>query len=281
MKTLEHEGSGSKRKRRLRNDRMYRIYIFLFYTFIYIPIAVSIAFSFNDQEKNTNWAGFTTSWWGQLFSDADIWKVVINTLIIALVSTLLSTVLGTLGAVGMVRHNFKGKQLLNSAVYIPIVIPEIVLAVALLCIYMKISFPLGMWSIILGHTTLTLPFVVINVKSRLAGYDQSIEEAAMDLGANQSQTFFKITLPMIAPGMMSGAFLAFTLSLDDLAISNFVTGIKSTTLPLEIQSMLRSGISPEINALTTLIMMVVTAVYVLFKVILPKRMEDPAIKQDS
>ena len=162
---------------------------------------------------------------------------------------------------------------MNSAVYIPIVIPEIVLAVALLCIYIKIDFPLGLWSIILGHSTLTLPFVVINVKSRLAGYDKSLEEAAMDLGANQRQTFFKVTLPMILPGILSGSFLAFTLSLDDLAISNFVTGIKSTTLPLEIQSMLRSGISPEINALTTLIMLIVAGAYIIFKVILPKQLE--------
>lgn len=256
-----------------RHEKWYGLYIILFYTFIYIPIAVSIVFSFNDQKKNTSWHGFTLDWWQQLFADSDIWQVVLNTLIVALVSTAFATVIGTLGAVGMVRHEFKGKQLLNSAVYVPIVIPEIVLAVALLCIYIKIDFPLGLWSIILGHTTLTLPFVVINVKSRLAGYDKSLEEAAMDLGANQRQTFFKVTLPMILPGILSGSFLAFTLSLDDLAISNFVTGIKSTTLPLEIQSMLRSGISPEINALTTLIMLIVAGAYIVFKVILPKQLE--------
>lgn len=256
-----------------RHEKWYGLYIILFYTFIYIPIAVSIVFSFNDQKKNTSWQGFTLDWWQQLFADSDIWQVVLNTLIVALVSTAFATVIGTLGAVGMVRHEFKGKQLLNSAVYVPIVIPEIVLAVALLCIYIKIDFPLGLWSIILGHTTLTLPFVVINVKSRLAGYDKSLEEAAMDLGANQRQTFFKVTLPMILPGILSGSFLAFTLSLDDLAISNFVTGIKSTTLPLEIQSMLRSGISPEINALTTLIMLIVAGAYIIFKVVLPKQLE--------
>lgn len=273
MKKWECDVIGKKERKHRRNEKFYSLYIILFYTFIYIPIAVSVVFSFNDQKKNTNWIGFTTGYWAELFQDGDIWKVVLNTLIIALASTLFATIIGTLGAVGMVRHNFKGKQFLNSAVYIPIVIPEIVLAVALLCIYMKIGFPLGRWSIILGHTTLTLPFVVINVKARLAGYDKSIEEAAMDLGANSRQTFFKVTLPMIFPGMMSGAFLAFTLSLDDLAISNFVTGIKSTTLPLEIQSMLRSGISPEINALTTLMMVIVATVYILFKVIIPKRME--------
>lgn len=273
MKTLEHDAVTKRERRMKRHEKWYGLYIILFYTFIYIPIAVSIVFSFNDQKKNTSWQGFTLDWWQQLFADSDIWQVVLNTLIVALVSTAFATVIGTLGAVGMVRHEFKGKQLLNSAVYIPIVIPEIVLAVALLCIYIKIDFPLGLWSIILGHSTLTLPFVVINVKSRLAGYDKSLEEAAMDLGANQRQTFFKVTLPMILPGILSGSFLAFTLSLDDLAISNFVTGIKSTTLPLEIQSMLRSGISPEINALTTLIMLIVAGAYIIFKVILPKQLE--------
>lgn len=273
MKTLEHDAVSKRERRMKRHEKWYGLYIILFYTFIYIPIAVSIVFSFNDQKKNTSWQGFTLDWWQQLFADSDIWQVVLNTLIVALVSTAFATVIGTLGAVGMVRHEFKGKQLLNSAVYVPIVIPEIVLAVALLCIYIKIDFPLGLWSIILGHTTLTLPFVVINVKSRLAGYDKSLEEAAMDLGANQRQTFFKVTLPMILPGILSGSFLAFTLSLDDLAISNFVTGIKSTTLPLEIQSMLRSGISPEINALTTLIMLIVAGAYIVFKVILPKQLE--------
>lgn len=274
MKTLEHETAGRRERKVRRHEKWYGLYIILFYTFIYIPIAVSVIFSFNDQKKNTSWQGFTFSWWQQLFADPDIWQVVLNTLLIALISTAFATVIGTLGAVGMVRHEFKGRQLLNSAVYVPIVIPEIVLAVALLCIYMKIGFPLGLWSIILGHTTLTLPYVVINVKSRLAGYDKSLEEAAMDLGANQRQTFLKVTLPMIVPGIMSGSFLAFTLSLDDLAISNFVTGIKSTTLPLEIQSMLRSGISPEINALTTLIMLVVAGAYILFKVILPHKLEN-------
>ncbi len=273
MKTLEHDAVSKRERRMKRHEKWYGLYIILFYTFIYIPIAVSIVFSFNDQKKNTSWQGFTLDWWQQLFADSDIWQVVLNTLIVALVSTAFATVIGTLGAVGMVRHEFKGKQLLNSAVYVPIVIPEIVLAVALLCIYIKIDFPLGLWSIILGHTTLTLPFVVINVKSRLAGYDKSLEEAAMDLGANQRQTFFKVTLPMILPGILSGSFLAFTLSLDDLAISNFVTGIKSTTLPLEIQSMLRSGISPEINALTTLIMLIVAGAYIIFKVVLPKQLE--------
>ena len=273
MKNLEHDAVTKREHRMKRHEKWYGLYIILFYTFIYIPIVVSIVFSFNDQKKNTSWQGFTLDWWQQLFADSDIWQVVLNTLIVALVSTAFATVIGTLGAVGMVRHEFKGKQLLNSAVYVPIVIPEIVLAVALLCIYIKIDFPLGLWSIILGHTTLTLPFVVINVKSRLAGYDKSLEEAAMDLGANQRQTFFKVTLPMILPGILSGSFLAFTLSLDDLAISNFVTGIKSTTLPLEIQSMLRSGISPEINALTTLIMLIVAGAYIIFKVVLPKQLE--------
>ncbi len=259
-----------REKKQKRFNRIYFVFAILIYSFIYLPIAVSVLFSFNTQEKNTSWEGFTTFWWGKLFQDGDLWSIVFNTLFIAVVSTLLAAIIGTLGAVGMVRHNFKGKQLLNSAIYIPIVIPEIVLAVALLCIYVKFNVPLGRTTIIFGHTTLTVPFIVINVKARLAGYDKSLEEAAMDLGANRIQTFFKITLPMIKPGVMSGAFLAFTLSLDNLAISNFVTGIKSTTLPIEILGMLRSGISPEINALTTVIMGIIAFFYVFLKILLPK-----------
>ena len=257
-------------KTQKRTDRIYFIFTLLVYTFIYIPIVIIIIFSFNDQPKNTYWNGFTTIWWSELFRDTKLWGIVMNTLIISVVSTISASIIGTIGAVGMVRHDFKGKRFLNSAIYIPIIIPEIVLAVALLCIYTKFGIPLGKATIIFGHITLTVPFIVINVKARLAGYDKSLEEAAMDLGANRIQTFFKIILPMIMPGILSGALLAFTLSLDDLVISNFVTGIKSTTLPVEILGMLRSGISPEINALTTIIMTIITLIYICIIILLTK-----------
>ena len=223
------------------------------YAFIYIPVIILIVFSFNNQKANTNWVGFTTEWYVKLFKDAELWGIFLNTFLIAIISTLLAVIIGTVAAVGLARFNFKGKSIINNALYVPIVIPEIVLGVALLSIFSVINFPLGMLAIILGHTTLTVPFVIITVRSRLSDFDQSVEEASMDLGANRRTTFLKVTLPMIMPGVMSGGFLAFTLSLDDLIISNFIAGTNCTTLPVKIYSMVKSGISPEINALTTII----------------------------
>ena len=225
----------------------------LIYTFIYIPVIVLIVFSFNNQKANTNWVGFTTSYYSTLFKDTDLWKIFLNSMILAVVSTALSVIIGTLAAVGLSRHNFKGKTAINNILYVPIVIPEIVLAVALLSIMSVIHVPLGIVTLIIGHTTLTVPFVIINVKSRLSNFDSSVEEASMDLGANRRTTFFRVVLPMIMPGVVSGGFLAFTLSLDDLIISNFIAGTNTTTLPVKIYSMVKAGISPEINALTTLI----------------------------
>ena len=225
----------------------------LVYAFIYIPVIILIVFSFNNQKANTNWVGFTTDWYVKLFKDAELWGIVLNTFVIAVISTLLAVIIGTIAAVGLSRFKFKGKSIINNALYVPIVIPEIVLAIALLSIFSLINFPLGIIAIILGHTTLTVPFVIITVKSRLNGFDKSVEEASMDLGANRRTTFLKVTLPMILPGVVSGGFLAFTLSLDDLIISNFIAGTSCTTLPVKIYSMVKSGISPEINALTTII----------------------------
>lgn len=240
-------------KRRKAKTVAQKILSVLIYAFIYIPVIVLIVFSFNNQKANTNWVGFTTSYYTMLFKDTDLWKIFLNSMIIAIVSTALSVVIGTLAAVGLSRHNFKGKGAVNNMLYVPIVIPEIVLAVALLSIMSIIQFPLGLISLILGHTTLTVPFVIVTVKSRLSDFDNSVEEASMDLGANRKTTFFKVVLPMIMPGVVSGGFLAFTLSLDDLIISNFIAGTNTTTLPVKIYSMVKAGISPEINALTTLI----------------------------
>lgn len=221
--------------------------------FIYIPIVVMICFSFNDQRANTEWIGFTTRWYTELFSDRTMGEVIGNTLITGIGSTVLSVVIGTIGAVGLTRFHFKGKSVISNALYVPMVIPEIVLAVALLSIFTALEIPLGLTVIILGHTTLTLPFVFIEVKTALSNYDQALEEAAMDLGANRRKTFFKVTLPMIMPGIMSGAFLAFSLSLDDLMITSFLSGADSTTLPVLIYSQVKIGISPEVNVLYTFI----------------------------
>lgn len=234
--------------------------------FLYIPIIVMVVFSFNDQRSNTSWIGFTTKWYTDLLSNSSLIEVIENTLIVGVISTILAVIIGTTGAVGLTKFKSKGTEFLTNVMYVPMVIPEIVLAVALLSIFILIDIPTGIPAIILGHTVLSLPFVYINVKTALGAYDQSIEEASMDLGANRRKTFFYITLPMIMPGIISGAFLAFSLSLDDLIISSFLSGSAATTLPVLIYSQIKTGISPEINVLYTIIILIIFLILLIKKI---------------
>ena len=264
----------SKREmRRKIKDLSTSAFSILVYSYIYIPVVILIVFSFNNEKANTHWVGFTTEWYIKLFHDTELLGIFGNTLIVAIISTILSVVIGTIGAVGLARFKFKGKSIINNALYVPIVIPEIVLAVALLSMFSVISFPLGILTLILGHTTLTVPFVIITIKSRLSGFDQSVEEASMDLGADRRTTFLKVTLPMIMPGVISGGFLAFTLSLDDLIISNFIAGTKTMTFPVKVYSMVKSGVSPEVNALTTIIIGLFLLGLLVSKVLEKKRVQ--------
>ncbi|PKM51061.1 MAG: spermidine/putrescine ABC transporter permease PotC [Firmicutes bacterium HGW-Firmicutes-7] len=229
--------------------------MFLVYAFIYIPILILIIFSFNESRLNVVWTGFTLDWYGKLMKNHEVIRALINTVKVAFATTIISTVIGTLTAVGMYRYKFKGKVVLDNLLYIPMVIPEIVLGIALLIFFNKTNIPLGLWTLIIAHSTFCIPFVVITVKSRMAGFDKAQEEAAMDLGAGQFKTFIYITLPNILPGVIAGALLSFTLSLDDVITSFFVAGPRSTTLPLQIFSMVKFGVSPEINALSTLMLL--------------------------
>lgn len=232
------------------------LYIALVYLFLFLPIFMVVAFSFNDSKMNITWHGFTTSWYGALFQNSDLMEALVNTLIIAVTSTIVSTVIGTMASVGLQRYSFKGKNIIDNLLYVPVVIPEIVLGISLLSVFSIAKLPLGLFTIILAHITFSVPFVIITVRSRLSGYDMSVEEAAMDLGANRFKTFMKVTLPMISPGVISGMMLAFTLSLDDVVISFFTAGPGSNTLPLKIFSMVKTGVSPDVNALSTIIMVV-------------------------
>lgn len=246
--------------RRKANKFSLSLHTFLVVLFLYIPIFVMIVFSFNDQRSNTQWVGFTTKWYTMVFGDSNMIGVIKNTLITSVGSTILAVIIGTLGAVGMTRFQFKGRTALSNVMYVPMVIPEIVLAVALLSIFSLLNIRTGLVAIIFGHTALELPFVYINVKTALCAYDQSIEEASMDLGANRRGTFFNITLPMIMPGILSGAFLAFSISLDDLIVSSFLSGADTMTLPVLIYSQAKIGISPEVNVLYTVIIFAIFAV---------------------
>lgn len=236
------------------------IFIGLVFLFLYVPIFMVILFSFNTSKMNIVWEGFTLKWYGSFFQNRTLMESLWISLIIAVLSTAISTVVGTLGAIGLNKYNFRGKNLIDQLLYIPVVIPEVVLGVALLCIFSTLKMNLGIGTITLSHATFCIPFVVISVRARLAGFDKFLEEAAMDLGANRIITFFKVTLPLIMPGVASGALLSFSLSLDDVIISFFVTGPGSTTLPLKILSMVKTGVTPEVNALSTIIMFVVVII---------------------
>lgn len=231
------------------------------FVFLYAPIAVVIAYSFNSARHGGPWQGFTTDWYGKLFDSREKLDAAKNTLILGLSSTAISTVLGTFLGYGLSRYRFPGKRLFSRLMYIPVVIPDIVMAIAMLMFFSLIRdrlgiFELGMTTMIVAHVTFQIPFVAIVVRARMVGIDPSIEEAARDLGASGTQTFRHVTLPMILPAVVAGAMLAFTLSLDDFVVSFFTTGPGAGTLPILIYSSVKRGITPDVNALSTLIVLV-------------------------
>ncbi|MEE8399550.1 MAG: ABC transporter permease [Desulfobacterales bacterium] len=230
-------------------------YTVVCYLFLYLPVAVLIAFSFNSSRFSVRWERFTGDWYLQLIRDPLIIDALINSLIIALVATFFATIIGTLTAYGLYRYRFRGKIVFDGSLFLPIVTPEIVVGISLLIFFMTIQFPLGLFSITVAHVAFDIPFVMLVVRARLQGMDRSLEEAAMDLGADEWTTFFRITIPQLSPGIMAASLLAFTLSFNDFVITFFVTGVGSTTLPLKIYSMVRLGVSPKINALSALIVL--------------------------
>ncbi|MGN0363552.1 MAG: ABC transporter permease [Bilifractor sp.] len=244
-----------------------RVYMILVLVFLYAPVVIMIRFSFNNSRANVSWAGFTTKYYQELFSDGSLWQIFFITVFIAAVVTLLGVIIGTLGAVGMRKAKFPGKSLIVNSIYFPIVIPEIVLAVALLLMFNFSGTSLGVPTIIIGNTTLVLPYVYITVKARLVGMDPSIEEASMDLGANRIYTFLHVTCPQIVPGILSGAFMSFSLVLDELIITSFLADAETVTLPMKVYSMIKKGISPEINALTTIIFAVCFAALLIYLIL--------------
>lgn len=225
------------------------------YLFLFLPISVIVVNSFNatTTKPYMSWKGFTFDWYVKLWSNSSLIEAFGNTMIIAIVSTILATIIGSLGAIGMYKYKFKGKSIIDGLLYVPVVIPEIVLGISLLTIFAKVNIPRGMLTLILSHVTFCVPFVIFNVRARLSGYDNSIEEASMDLGANRLVTFFNITLPVLAPGIFGGALLAFTLSIDDVIISYFVYG-QTKTYPLKVMESVKSGVAPDVNALSTIIL---------------------------
>jgi spermidine/putrescine transport system permease protein len=230
----------------------------LLYAFLYAPIAVVIVFSFNAARHGGGWEGFTTQWYRSLLENEQALDAAKNTLFLAVCSTLIATVLGTMLGFGLSRYEIPGRRFLARFLYLPVFIPDIVMAVSLLVFFSMLRqwfglFQLGMPAMICAHVTFQIPFVAIVVRSRMAGLDLALEEAAHDLGADAWQVFWRVTFPLMIPGVAAGGMLAFTLSLDDFVVSFFTSGPGSTTLPILIYSSVKRGITPDINALSTLI----------------------------
>ena len=229
------------------------------YAFLYVPLVIVVVYSFNDSRLNAEWVGFTLDWYYKLFHNEDMLAAASNSLIIALVASLLSTLLGTMAGVAMYRYRLK---LLPILVLTPIAIPEILMGVSLLIFFVLLNFTLGLVSVALAHIAFCIGFVAIVVRSRLAGMDESLTEAARDLGATPWNAFRYVTLPLIMPGVIAGALMAFTLSIDDFVITFFTAGAGTVTLPLQIYSMIKIAVTPEVNAVSTLLMLLTLALII-------------------
>lgn len=238
--------------------------------FLYLPLLILALYSFNESRINAVWSGFTFDWYLSLFKNRRVLEALTNSLIVAFASTIVSTVLGTTAAIALNKYQYKYKSVINGLLYLPILIPEIVMGLSLLVLFSQAHIPLGKTSLILAHITFCVSFVVITVNARLEGMRPELEQAAMDLYATPFQTFRYVTLPLAMPGIVAGALMAFTLSIDDFIISFFVAGPNSTTLPLYIYAMVKRGISPEINALSTLLMLATIVLVVLAQILQPQ-----------
>ena len=247
----------------------------LAFAFLYLPILILIIYSFNTSKFNAVWRGFTLDWYRSLFSDAGtlgigsssagIWTALNNSLLIAVISTLLATIFGTMIALALERFHFPGRKMVETLLFLPIIMPEIAIGISLLVFFTLvfriienltgIRINLGLPTVIIGHVTFNISFVTITVRASLAELDPILEQAAFDLGANEWRTFWRITFPLIWPGIFSGALLAFTLSLDDFVVTFFTTGVGSMTLPLFVYGMIKFAVTPAINAISTLMLL--------------------------
>jgi putrescine transport system permease protein len=229
------------------------------FAFLYLPMVLLVIYSFNESKLVTVWAGFSTRWYGELLRNEAFLDAAWVTIQVAFVSSTIATILGTMGAYVIVRAGrFTGRTLFSGMIYAPLVMPEVITGLSLLLLFIGIGLDRGMFTIILAHTTFSMCYVSVVVSSRLVTFDRSLEEAALDLGCSPMQAFRLVTLPIIAPAVVAGWLLAFTLSLDDLVIASFTAGPSATTLPIKIWSSIRLGVSPEINALSTLLIAVVS-----------------------
>ena len=247
------------------------------FAFLYLPIVLLVIYSFNASKLVTVWAGFSTKWYVEMFNNQGLMDAAWVTLRVALLSASIATVLGTLAALTLVRYTrFTGRTLFTGMVYAPLVMPEVITGLSLLLLFVAIGFDRGFVTVTLAHVTFSMCFVAVVVQSRLVSFDNSLEEAAQDLGCTPFQAFYKVTLPVILPAVISGWMLAFTLSLDDLVIASFNSGPGATTLPMKIYSQVRLGVTPEINAVCTILIAMVAMGVIIAALLNKRRMVEDA-----
>jgi putrescine transport system permease protein len=242
------------------------------FAFLYLPIVLLVIYSFNASRLVTVWGGFSTRWYVSMLSNQQLIDAAWVTLRVALASATIATVLGTLAALALTRYTrFRGRILFTGMVFAPLVMPEVITGLSLLLLFVAIGLDRGFMTITLAHVTFSMCFVAVVVQSRLLSFDRSLEEAAQDLGATPVRTFFQVTLPVILPAIVAGWMLAFTLSLDDLVIASFTSGPGATTLPMRIYSQVRLGVTPEINAVCTVLIVLVTTGVIIASVVNKRR----------
>ena len=247
-----------------------KVYLAVLTLLMYLPLVMVVIFSFNESRLSASFTGFSLKWYEILAQDRDLKEALMNSIVLGVLSCGISAVIGTLGAVGMARVNYRSKGMMEYLSTIPIMIPEIILGMVFLVFFSLLNLPFGMITLVIAHTTFCVPYIFMMVKARLVGIDKSLEEAARDLGAGSVRTFFDITMPLIMPAVLSGSLLAFAMSFDDVVISIFVNGPRLNTLPVKVYAQLKTGVTPEINALCTIILDVIILVLGLSSLIAKK-----------
>jgi spermidine/putrescine transport system permease protein len=260
----------TERVRRSFKSRLLTAYSIAIYLFLYLPIIILVIYSFNSNRVVGVWEGFSLEWYGELFRDTALIDAFKVSMWVAFWSTLISTILGTMAALALERYRFRGKLGLDATLYLPIIIPDIVMALSTLLLFVTLGVALSRYTILAAHVAFNIAFVAVVVRARLGEMDRNLEEAAADLGADPWTTFRRVTLPLLMPAIVSAALLAFTLSLDDFVITFFVSGPGSTTLPVRVYSMIKFGVTPEVNAISTL-MLAGSTVLVVLSLILQRR----------
>ena len=246
------------------------IFMFVVYAYLYIPIIILVTNSFNEDRYGLSWKGFSWNWYERLFNNDTLIQAAFHSVTIAFFAATLATIVGGLTAIALYRYRFRGKQAVNGMLFIVMMSPDIVMAVSLLALFMVVGISVGFWSLLLAHVTFCLPYVTVTIFSRLNGFDARVLEAAKDLGASEVTILRKIILPLALPAVVSGWLLSFTISLDDVVVSSFVSGVSYEILPLRIFSLVKTGVTPEVNALATIMIVLSLGLVILSQLVTRK-----------